>query len=135
VRRRVLRVLFLSGLSLVPAGRRSRFKEAGFLNDRINPHFLSFTRVLIPNGGVRASCIAPRGLLCLSAVSLARKGINPLPARLASCAMRSNVGKRPRAIERAIYIARVRVPVLFSGVTRFHARKHLFHHHVDAPNA
>jgi len=62
--------------SLLPASSIERLKGRVLLNDRINSHFLPFTRVLIPNSVACMRCVSAvlRGLLCLS--PYLRKGIN-----------------------------------------------------------
>jgi len=61
--------------SLLSASNSERFKRRVLLNDRINSHFLPFTRVLIPNlAHMRCVSAVLRRLLCLS--PYLHKGIN-----------------------------------------------------------
>lgn len=101
--------------SLLPASSSERLKGRVLLNDRINSHFLPFTRVLIPNSAAYMRCVSAvlRGLLCLS--PYLRKGINrALPVVSLRARTRSNARKRPRTI----YVTR-RARTLRSRVSSF----------------
>lgn len=93
--------------SLLPASSSERLKGRVLLNDRINSHFLPFTRVLIPNSVAYVRCVSAvlRGLLCLS--PYLRKGINrALPVVSLRARPVATARKRPRATVRTIYVTR-----------------------------
>lgn len=91
--------------SLLSASSSERFKGRVLFNDRINSHFLPFTRVLIPNSVAYVRCVSAvlRGLLCLS--PYLRKGINrALPVVSLRARPVATARKRPRATVRTIYV-------------------------------